>query len=118
MMEAASTYRAVHADHVENLGDSALVEGMDIDALSNKRRPATCRPISCRGGSRVSAGNFRSKDIFGLLLLQCRHAAMVAAGSLTDVDDRAVIDRINHKWLSSETLAARGINKDAIRRNP
>ena len=27
-----------HMDHIENLGDSALVEGVDIDALSNKRR--------------------------------------------------------------------------------
>ena len=31
-------HRPEHADHVENLGDSALVEGVDIDALSNKRR--------------------------------------------------------------------------------
>jgi hypothetical protein len=40
---------------------------------------------------------FRSKDVFGLLLLQCRHAAVVAASSLTGVEDRAVIDWINPK---------------------
>ena len=70
-------------------------------------------------GSRASAGNFRSKDVFGMPLLQRRHAAMVAESPLTGVDDRAVIDWINLKWLSSEhACGSRGISKDAIGRNP
>ena len=43
---------------------------------------------------------------------------MVAASALTGVDDRAVIDWINLKWLSGEhACGSRGINKDAIGRN-
>jgi hypothetical protein len=75
--------------------------------------------MSAQVGSRASAGNFRSKDVFGMRLLQRRHAAMVAESPLTGVDDRAVIDWINLKWLSSEhACGSRGISKDAIGRNP
>jgi len=75
--------------------------------------------MSAQVGSRALAGNFRSKDVFGMPLLQRRHAAMVAESPLTGVDDRAVIDWINLKWLSSEhACGSRGISKDAIGRNP
>jgi hypothetical protein len=38
---------------------------------------------------------------------------------LTGVDDRALIELINFKWLSSEhACGLRGINKDTIGRNP
>jgi hypothetical protein len=93
-------HRPEHADHVENLGDSvrwrqcALVEGVDIEALSNKRR----HDIGLQVGEAKTKAGLRSrffgmsaevkavsrqaisdqKGVFGMPSLQCRHAAMVA----------------------------------------
>jgi hypothetical protein len=39
-------HRPEHADHVENLGDSALVEGVDIDALSPRWEAVPRQAIS------------------------------------------------------------------------
>jgi hypothetical protein len=57
----------------------------------------------------------------------CLRHAVIAAQTcsnggrppLTGVDDRAVIELINFKWLSSEhACGSRGIDKDTIGRNP